>query len=200
MINQTVKIQMHQIVIDTETNDGKKQRVRMPKTAESQLKFNQEGVFHENGFFIYIEEVEMSKTYTKFTNAGKISKSDDNYAYSTQAELEEAEKQLQLELAKFAETEDDMARAIELAEIINNADFSEELVTVSTKTSHSEWYKHGGEGNMRSLYHKKVPASVVEEAKELQAIRKKHQGNSDFDFGITNYRFEEVREADHDNF
>lgn len=135
--------------------------------------------------------------FTKFTNKGKVSKTDDNF---NSRFAPEAEKLFQEWQEIIAETEKDMTRALELAEIVNNADFNEELRIVSTKTSRSEWYKHAGEFNMRSQYSKMVPVSVLAEAKELQAIRKKHQGNKNFDFYATEYKYIEEREADHENF
>lgn len=44
-----------------------------------------------------------------------------------------------------------------------------------------------------------VPVAVAKEAKELQKIRRKHQGDSTFDFAKTSYRTIEIRVSDHDN-
>ncbi|MGX7126586.1 hypothetical protein [Enterococcus viikkiensis] len=141
-------------------------------------------------------------TFEKFTDKGKLSKSDDNYyLIETYPELKEA---AEIEIAKYIElaeqTESDMKRALELKEIIDNADFDGELVTIKHKVSKSKWYEGNGVGNMRSRYDVKVPASVEKEARELQAIRKKHQGNDAFSFVRTAYKTITVRDADHDNY
>ena len=108
------------------------------------------------------------------------------------------------EIAKYIElmeqTKEDMKRALELKEIINQANFEGELVVIKHRVSKSNWYDGNGVGNMRSRYNTCVPKSVEQEALELQAIRKKHQGNELFDFVKTAYITIEKREADHDNF
>lgn len=76
-----------------------------------------------------------------------------------------------------------MQRAIALAKIVNNA----------------SWYQHSGELNDVSHYLYQVPAKVANQAKELQAIRRKHQNDDSFDFVATSYLTKEVRIADHDN-
>ncbi|MDT2738289.1 hypothetical protein P7H00_14380 [Enterococcus pseudoavium] len=141
-------------------------------------------------------------TFEKFTNSGKLSKSDDHfYLIETYPELKEAAES---EIAKFItlvkQTESDMKRALELKAIIDNADFDSELVSIKHKVSKSKWYDNDGVGNMRSRYDVKVPVAVKDEALELQAIRKKHQGNDTFDFSATSYKTITEREADHDNF
>lgn len=147
------------------------------------------------------EESAIKYSFSKFTNSGKLSKSDSNYyLIETMPELKErAEKALAQHLTVIESTKADMARALELKAIINDADFNGELVTISSKVSHSKWYQGAGQLNGRSVYLKQVPATVINEAKELQSIRRKHQGNESFDFVTTNYKYIEVREADHDN-
>lgn len=145
---------------------------------------------------------DISKTFTfnLFTNKGKLSKQDKNYSEELAPFAEEA---LAKQLAKNEELKADQERANELAKIVNHAMYEyqegDELKRASTKQSNSDWYRHGGEFNMRSLYHKMVPASVIEEAKELQAIRKKHQRTRGFDFWACNWNCIEIREADHGN-
>ena len=53
---------------------------------------------------------------------------------------------------------------------------------------------------MVSFYYTQVPVAVEAEARELQALRKKHQDDDSFDFNATAYKTVEVREADHDNY
>jgi len=111
-----------------------------------------------------------------------------------------AEKMLAEQLKVQSDTEKDMKRAMELAVIINCADFNGEMVTIKTKTSHSKWYQNDDVFNSPSMYLTQVPVAVEDEAHELQAIRRKHQGNDLFDFNATAYKTIEVREADHDNY
>lgn len=146
------------------------------------------------------------RVFTKFTNSGKLSKSElkDMAADEVKIFKQEAEKKLASVLQIEADTEKDTERAIELAEIVNSANWDcisdKELAVIKVKTSHSSWYSNG-EGSLHapSEYLTLVPVSVVKEAKELQAIRKKHQNDSTFDFSATTYKCKEVRVADHDN-
>lgn len=147
------------------------------------------------------------KTFTSFKNDGTISKVQRTFGTSTKLSVEDqerifekAESEMRQQIAVKADTEKDMQRAIELAAIVNNADFNTELVTIKSKNSHSKWYQHGGEGHMISFYHTQVPAAVEAEARELQDIRRKHQDDDSFDFEATAYQTIEVREADHDNY
>lgn len=148
------------------------------------------------------EECVTSYTFDTFTDKGKLSKQDERYHLI--AKMPELKERAENEVAKFiqlvAETELDMQRALELKSIVDNADFNGKLVAIKFKLSNSKWYRKGGELNMRSQYSTCVPASVEKEARELQAIRKKHQGNEKFDFYATQYKTVEIREADHDNF
>ena len=103
-----------------------------------------------------------------------------------------------------SETKADTKRALDLAEIVNSANWdniqNKDLAVIKVKTSHSNWYD-GGEGELHSPseYLTVVPVSVVKEAKELQAIRRKHQNDATFDFSSTSYKCREIRVADHDN-
>lgn len=137
--------------------------------------------------------------FTRFTNAGKVSKSDQNFSIWSQF-IEAAENALQDQIKLEADTSSDMVRALELKEIIDNADFDSELVSIKHRVSKSKWYEGNGIGNMRSRYDVKVPVAVENEALELQAIRKKHEGNDNFNFSSTSYKTITVRTADHDNF
>lgn len=166
------------------------------------------GFFNEFGpFTTNFDEVKGAEDFqegkvifTKFTDKGKVSKSDDAYKMWHGQFVEEAEQALQDQLELEAATESDMKRALELKAIIDNADFDSELVSIKHKVSKSKWYDNDGVGNMRSRYDVKVPVAVKDEALELQAIRKKHQGNDTFDFSATSYKTITEREADHDNF
>ena len=148
------------------------------------------------------EDHVLAYNFDTFTNAGKLSKSDSNYyLIATMPELKErAEAEIAKYIELVAQTKEDMERALELKNIIDNADFDSKLATIKHKVSKSKWYEENGVGNMRSRYNTCVPVDVKEEALELQAIRKKHQGNEQFDFIATSYRTIEVRDADHDNF
>ena len=144
----------------------------------------------------------LAYTFDTFTNNGKLSKSDKNFYLIEQ--MPELKERAESEIAKYIElveqTKEDMKRALELKEIINQANFEGELVVIKHRVSKSNWYDGNGVGNMRSRYNTCVPVSVEKEALELQAIRKKHQGNDLFDFVKTAYITIEKREADHDNF
>ena len=147
------------------------------------------------------EEHVLAYTFDTFTNNGKLSKSDSNYdLIATMPELKE---RAEAEIAKYieltAQTKKDMKRALELKAIVDNADFDSKLVSIKHKVSKSKWYEGNGVGNMRSRYDVCVPITVEKEALELQAIRKKHQGNELFNFVKTAYITIEKREADHDN-
>ena len=154
-----------------------------------------------------VDYSDRKKTFTSFKNDGTISKVQRTFGANSKLSVEDqerifekAESEMRQQIAIKADTEKDMQRAIELATIVNNADFSSEMVTIKTKNSHSKWYQHGGEGHMVSLYYTQVPAAVEAEARELQDIRRKHQDDDSFDFEKASYRTIEVREADHDNY
>ncbi len=143
--------------------------------------------------------IEGKVVFSKFTDKGKVSKSDDGFKSWNGQFVKEAEQALQDQLELEAATESDMNRALELKAIIDNADFDSELVSIKHKVSKSKWYDNGGIGNMRSRYDVLVPVAVKDEALELQAIRKKHQGNDSFSFSATSYKTINQREADHEN-
>lgn len=154
-----------------------------------------------------VDYSDRKRTFTSFKNDGTISKSQRKFETGTKLSVEDqerifekAESEMRQQIAVKADTEKDMQRAMELAVIINCADFNGEMVTIKTKNSHSKWYQHGGEGHMVSFYHTQVPVAVEAEARELQDIRRKHQNNDLFDFNATAYKVIEVREADHDNY
>lgn len=154
-----------------------------------------------------VDYFDHKRTFTSFKNDGTISKAQRTFGANSKLSVEDqerifekAESEMRQQIAIKADTEKDMQRAMELAVIVNSADFNGELVTIKAKNSHSKWYQHGGEGHMVSFYYTQVPASVEAEARELQAIRHKHQDDDSFDFNTTAYRTVEVREADHDNY
>ena len=73
-------------------------------------------------------------------------------------------------------------------------------VTIKVKTSHSNWYDNDDVFNAPSTYYYQVPIEVEKEARELQAIRKKHQGDDTFSFWKCDYYKRQVRVADHSNY
>lgn len=116
----------------------------------------------------------------------------------------DAEKQLAKMLGLEASTKADTEKALKLAQVVNNANWDDlsdkDFAVIKVKSSHSNWYKGGlGEMHAPSEYLTVVPVTVAKEAKELQKIRRKHQGDYTFDFAKTNYRTKEIRVADHDN-
>lgn len=154
-----------------------------------------------------VDYFDRKRTFTSFKNDGTISKAQRTFGANSKLSVEDqehifekAESEMRQQIAIKADTEKDMQRAIELAVIVNSADFNTEMVTIKTKNSHSKWYQHGGEGHMVSFYYTQVPVAVEAEARELQDIRRKHQDDDSFDFNATAYRTVEVREADHDNY
>lgn len=167
-----------------------------------------------------VDAIDLSETFTKFTNGGRVSKTQ---ASPYDLVNEAAERKLAKELEIESQREDDEKRGKELATIINRyfedngldrgtvewdmiyeGSFDDTKtpgwVTIKTKTSHSAWYQGAGEINSASTYHTQVPAAVEQEARELQAIRRKHQNDRDFDFWSTSYSTRIVREADHQNY
>lgn len=143
-----------------------------------------------------VDYCEYTSVFTKFTNAGSVSKPQrSKFDFVNQ----KAEEMLQERLNLKKDTEADMKKAIALAEIVNNASWDDSFVTIKEKTSHSQWYQHGGEFNDVSRYLYQVPVKVADQARQLQAIRRKHQNDDSFDFIATSYLTKEVRIADHDN-
>ena len=154
-----------------------------------------------------VDYYDRKRTFTSFKNDGTISKSQRIFEANSKLSVEDqerifekAEYEMRQQIAVKADTEKDMQRAMKLAVIINIADFNSEMVTIKTKNSHSKWYRNGGVFNSPSMYLTQVPVAVEAEARELQAIRKKHQGNDLFDFNATAYKTIEIRIADHDNY
>ena len=167
-----------------------------------------------------VDSICLTKVFTLFTNRGKVSKTQASpYAIIN----EEAERKLAELLDVESQRKADEKRAKELAHKINHYFEANSLnqgevewdevaqgtfddaktpgwVTIKAKTSHSNWYQGAGELNSPSLYHTQVPASVEQEARELQAIRRKHQNDFEFDFLGTDYAKRIIREADHDNY
>ncbi len=167
-----------------------------------------------------VDTSDRSATFTKFKNNGQVSKTE-----ATKYDF--VNRQAEKQLAKLLEIESqrgtDEKRAKELAQKINHYFEANKLnqveiewdeltqgafddsktpgwITIKVKTSHSAWYQNGGALNMPSNYYTQVPAAVEKEARELQALRKKHQNDRSFDFWGTNYSKRIVREADHLNY
>lgn len=166
-----------------------------------------------------VDTIDRTEEFTAFTNKGKVSKPQRS---KYEVVNEEAERKLQERLALKAQTAIDLPRAIELAKVVDKAfedkmddlfleyDYIEEgefsddktpgWVTIKVKTSHSNWYDNDDVFNAPSTYHYQVPVEVEKEARELQAIRRKHQGDNTFRFWECDYRKREVRVADHPNY
>lgn len=166
-----------------------------------------------------VDAYELEDEFTAFTNKGKVSKPQRS-KYEEVNEM--AEKKLQERLALKAQTKIDLPRAIELAKVVDKAfedkmndlfleyDYVEEgefddsktpgWATIKVKTSHSNWYSNDDVFNAPSTYYYQVPAEVAEQAKELQSIRKKHQGDNSFSFYKCDYMKRKVRVADHSNY
>lgn len=166
-----------------------------------------------------IDTIDKTEKFTAFTNKGKVSKPQRS-KYKEVNEM--AERKLQERLALKAQTAIDLPRAIELAKVVDKAfedkmgdlfleyDYVEDgdfddtktpgWVTIKVKTSHSNWYDNDDVFNAPSTYHYQVPIEVEKEARELQAIRRKHQGDNTFRFWECDYRKREVRVADHSNY
>lgn len=166
-----------------------------------------------------VDTIDRTEKFTVFTNKGKVSKPQRS---KYDVVNEEVERKLQERLALKAQTAIDLPRAIELAKVVDKAfedkmndlfleyDYLEEgdfddsktpgWVTIKIKTSHSNWYDNDDVFNAPSTYHYQVPIEVEKEARELQAIRRKHQGDNTFRFWECDYRKREVRVADHSNY
>lgn len=165
-----------------------------------------------------IDTIDKTEKFTAFTNKRKVSKPQRS-KYKEVNEM--AERKLQERLALKAQTAIDLPRAIELAKVVDKAfedkmgdmfleyDYVEEgdfddsktpgWVTIKVKTSHSNWYDNDDVFNAPSTYYYQVPVEVEQEARELQAIRRKHQGDNTFRFWECDYYKREVRVADHPN-
>ena len=164
-----------------------------------------------------VDTIDRTEKFTAFTNKGKVSKPQRS---KYEVVNEEAERKLQERLALKAQTAIDLPRAIELAKVVDEAfkdkmgdlfleyDYVEEgeiddsktpgWVTIKVKNSHSNWYQDVD--NAPSMYYYQVPIEVEKEARELQAIRKKHQNDDTFSFWKCDYYKREVRVAGHSNY
>lgn len=164
-----------------------------------------------------VDTIDRTEKFTVFTNKGKVSKPQRS---KYEVVNEEAERKLQERLALKAQTAIDLPKAIELAKVVDEAfkdkmgdlfleyDYVEEgefddsktpgWVTIKVKNSHSNWYQDVD--NAPSMYYYQVPIEVEKEARELQAIRKKHQNDDTFSFWKCDYYKREVRVADHSNY
>ncbi|OEH66119.1 hypothetical protein [Lactobacillus mulieris] len=180
MINRTIKVTY---VVNRETKEAKL----------NYLDFGENWLNYEYG--------EVTVTFTKFTNKGKVSKTEASHHEFVNAEAERllAEK-LQIE----ADREEDQKRANEIAKIINAIDYEqiplEEFVSIKTKQSHSKWYNTlAGSRSLPSVYDYMVPKSVEDLVLELRIIRKKHQNDWKFNFFDCDYPKLVRRYADHEN-
>lgn len=145
------------------------------------------------------EIFERGRTYHMFKNNGHVSIRD---CSSIDLVNQEAERLLQEELKIEAEGEKDHERAVQLAKIINEADYENatEWVIIKEKTSHSKWYQSwNGFGHSPSIYEYAVPADVADLAKEHFKIRRKHQGDPLFEFFDNDIKYRVTRISDHDN-
>ena len=178
---------------------------------------NYEDLAEKNENIYDIEAYEYKRTYHVFKNNGMVSKTDCSKHDIINRKAEELlQKQLKIE----SECKADMEKAIRLKKIVDSAfkdgdespmffdtiidgDFDDSVVpnfvTIKVKTSHSKWYQGAGALNAPSNYFVMVPQQVEKQAKELQAIRKKHQNDENFDFIATDYKKKIVRVADHIN-
>lgn len=144
--------------------------------------------------------------FNKFTNKGKLSKSELKGLSIDEAKIfkANAEKQLAEILKIEKSTNVDMEKALKLVNIVNSTNWdnltNKDFAIIKVKTSHSKWYKHtSNKIYTPSEYLTLVPVVVAKQAKELQAIRRKHQNDPTFDFNKTNYKTKTVRVADHEN-
>lgn len=144
--------------------------------------------------------------FSKFTNKGKLSKTELNGLPEADAEIfkADAEKQLAAMLELEKSTKTDTEKALKLANIVNSANWdnlqNKDFAVIKVQGSHSSFYKSDyGAMYEPSEYLTLVPISVAKEAIELQNIRRKHQIDQTFDFETTDYRTKIIRVADHDN-
>ena len=131
---------------------------------------------------------EKERLFTKFTNKGKVSKSQRS---CYQPINEQAEKLLAAELLVERDREADELLAKELVEQIDfcylNADEDTVWGTVKVRSSHTPdkfgFYKH---------YACQVPFEVVDMARRVSSIRRRHHLDPNFDFTGTTYLYQEV--------
>lgn len=140
----------------------------------------------QHGWEVDCEERE--RVFTKFTNDGKVSKSQRS---QLQIVNERAEELLAAELLLERDREADELLAKELVEQIDyaylNADENTVWGTVKVHTSHIPdkfgFYKH---------YARQVPFEVVGLARQVSMIRRRHHLDPGFDFAGTTYLYQEV--------
>lgn len=165
-----------------------------------------------------VDIIDVTEEFTSFTDEGKVIE-----PQRSKYELvnREAEYKLQELLDLRTQTVVDLPRAIELAETINEAfkiknhrpfmeynrleegDFSDDKtpgwVTIKIKVNHSNWHGNDDLFETDSAYYYQVPVEVGKEAKELQAICRKHKGDSTFDFWKCDYYQRKVKVSDNFN-
>lgn len=143
--------------------------------------------------------IDRKRTFRMFKNNGKVSVRD---CSGIAVVDREAERLLHEQLKIESEAKKDHERAVELAKIVNAADFEHatEWVEMKVKYSHSGWYDTWqGEGRFPSRYVYEVPAEVEKEATELFDIRRKHQEDLGFYFHDCGMTYRVTRESDHEN-
>ena len=92
----------------------------------------------------------------------------------------------------------DFAKVHKLKEIIKNADWNSNLSLLWWKKSDSYYYqKHSDKIN--SIYLSMVPSNVLNAARELHDLRKRHEFDVKWDFNSTKYRKIVIRLSDHPN-
>lgn len=140
----------------------------------------------QHGWEVDCQEKEC--VFTQFTNKGKVSKPQRS---QLQVINERAEELLQEELLVERDREADELFAKELVEQIDycylNADEDAAWGTVKVRTSHTPdkfgFYKH---------YARQVPLEVVDMARRVSSIRRRHHLDPNFDFTGTTYLYQEV--------
>lgn len=159
-----------------------------------------------------VDVIDATEEFTVFTDEGKVSKSQ-----RSKYELvnREAERKLQELLALKAQSSTDLSRAVELAETINEAfkiknhspfmeyncleegDFDDSKtpgwVTVKVKISRYDRYTGNDVLDGVSVDYYQVPIEVEKEARELQAICRKHKDDNTFSFWQCDYYQRRVR-------
>lgn len=140
----------------------------------------------QHGWEVDCEEKE--RLFTRFTNKGKVSKPQRS---QLQIINERAEELLREELLVERGREADELLAKELVEQIDdcylNADENTVWATVKVSTSHTPnkfgFYKH---------WARQVPFEVVDMARRVSRIRRRHQLDPNFDFAGTTYLYQKV--------
>lgn len=148
---------------------------------------------------VFTDIIDTNHHFDLFKNNGEVSKT---CRCKYDIVNKEAERLLKEQLKTEQERPHDQERANELASIVNKAfaaDGDQDFRTIKVKSSHSKWYSNDYIFNSPSTYLYQVPLSVLKQAKELQAIRRKHQEDVKFNFLACDYQTRVVRIADHDN-